>query len=85
MASLDLSMAFYLVNTELLVKRIKLLGMPKDLIELIREWLTGRFFNVLLKELLNLLHFLKLLKLLNKSKLLCLNFYKYKKFQMLTL
>ena len=37
MASLDLSMAFDLVNTELLVKRLKVMGMPKDLISLIKE------------------------------------------------
>ena len=30
MASLDLSMAFDLVNTELLVKRLKIMGMPND-------------------------------------------------------
>ena len=30
MASLDLSMAFDLVNTELLVKRLRIMGMPKD-------------------------------------------------------
>ena len=39
MASLDLSMAFDMVNTELLVKRLKIMGMPLDLITLIREWL----------------------------------------------
>ena len=44
MASLDLSMAFDLVNTELLVKRLKVMGMPNDLINLIREWLTGRSY-----------------------------------------
>ena len=44
MASLDLSMAFDIVNTELLVKRLRVMGMPDDLILLIREWLTGRSF-----------------------------------------
>ena len=44
MASLKLSMAFDIVNTELLIKRLKVMGMPMDVIELIREWLVGRSF-----------------------------------------
>ena len=32
MASLDLSMAFDLVNVELLVKRLRIMGTPADLI-----------------------------------------------------
>ena len=51
MASLDLSMAFDLVNVELLVKRLKIMGFPQDLITLIREWLTGR--SSCLTELVN--------------------------------
>ena len=39
-------MAFDLVNTELLVKRLQIMGLPKDLINLIREWLKGRSFYV---------------------------------------
>ena len=31
MASLDLSMAFDLVNTELLIKRLRVMGFPSDL------------------------------------------------------
>ena len=46
MASLDLSMAFDMVNIELLVKRLRIMGMPNDLIKLIREWLVGRSFYV---------------------------------------
>ena len=46
MASLDLSMAFDVVNTELLVKRLKIMGLPMDLINLIREWLSNRSFYV---------------------------------------
>ena len=46
MASLDLSMAFDLVNVNLLVKRLKVMGMPSDLVMLIREWLVGRSFYV---------------------------------------
>ncbi len=46
MASLDLSMAFDMVNTNLLVKRLRIMGMPNDVINLIREWLIGRSFYV---------------------------------------
>ena len=46
MASLDLSMAFDMVNTSLLIKRLRVMGMPLDLINLIREWLVGRTFYV---------------------------------------
>ena len=42
MASLDLSMAFDMVNTNLLIKRLRIMGMPNDIITLIREWLVGR-------------------------------------------
>ena len=31
---------------ELLVKRLKIMGMPMDIIKLIREWLTGRSYYV---------------------------------------
>ena len=50
MASLDLSMAFDLVNTELLVKRLRIMGMPKDIIQLIREWLKSRSYYVQVGE-----------------------------------
>ena len=46
MASLDLSSAFDLVNFKLLLKRLKILGMPMDLIGLIEVWLTDRKFYV---------------------------------------
>ena len=46
MASLDLSAAFDLVNVKLLLKRMKILGIPKDLIELLEVWLRERFFYV---------------------------------------
>ena len=39
-------MAFNMVNTEVLVKRLRIMGMPVDLINLIREWLVGRSFYV---------------------------------------
>jgi hypothetical protein len=50
MASLDLNMAFDLVNAELLVKRLKIMGMPNDLIKLIREWLAWRSYYVQVGE-----------------------------------
>ena len=43
---MDLSMAFDLVNTELLIKHLRVMGMPNDVIGLIREWLIGRSFYV---------------------------------------
>ena len=44
MASLDLSMAFDLVNTGLLIRRLKVMGFPNDLLVLIREWLSDRSY-----------------------------------------
>jgi hypothetical protein len=44
MASLDLSAAFDLVNVELLVVRLRVIGLPSDLINLISTWLTDREF-----------------------------------------
>ena len=46
MASLDLNAAFDLVNVDLLIKRLRIMGMPSDLIKLIREWLIRRSFYV---------------------------------------
>ena len=46
MASLDLSAAFDLVNVNLLIKRLRIIGLPMDLIKLIEVWLTGREFYV---------------------------------------
>ena len=49
MANLDLSAAFDLVNVELLLKRMKILGLPDDLIDLVRIWLSTRYFYVSIK------------------------------------
>jgi hypothetical protein len=46
MATLDLSSAFDVVNVELLLKRIKILGLPDDMITLISEWLSTRYSYV---------------------------------------
>ena len=46
MASIDLSAAFDLVNTNLLITRLKIIGLPHDVIRLIKLWLTKRSFYV---------------------------------------
>jgi hypothetical protein len=46
MTSLDLSAAFDLVNLNLLLKRLKKMGLPKDVITLLEVWLQNRFFYV---------------------------------------
>ena len=46
MASLDLSAAFDVVNTELLCKRLGIIGIPADVVSLIRLWLTDRLIYV---------------------------------------
>ncbi len=42
MASLDLTAAFYVVNVELLLKRMEIMGIPQNLIILLMPWLKGR-------------------------------------------
>jgi hypothetical protein len=46
MASLDLSAAFDTVNIDLLIERIKILGLPTDVVDLVELWLKGRSFYV---------------------------------------
>ena len=46
MASLDLSSAFDVVNVELLIKRLNIIGLPSDVVMLISNWLTTRYFYV---------------------------------------
>ena len=46
MASLDLSAAFDIVNIKLLLKRLKIVGLPGDIIDLIRVWLNDRYCYV---------------------------------------
>jgi hypothetical protein len=45
-ASLDLSSAFDVVNIDLLLKRLKIIGLPDDVISLIEVWLKNRSFYV---------------------------------------
>ena len=49
MATLDLSSAFDVVNVELLLKRLKIMGLPSDIILLVSEWLTTRYFYISLE------------------------------------
>ena len=44
--SLDLSSAFDLVNVELLIKRLRIIGLPDDVVELIKAWLMNRSYYV---------------------------------------
>ena len=46
MSSLDLSAAFDLVNLNLLIKRLRIMGIPNDLIQLLEIWLRQRSFYV---------------------------------------
>jgi hypothetical protein len=50
MASLDLSAAFDVVNVKLLLKRIKIIGLPADIIDLIEAWLTVRHCYVVVND-----------------------------------
>ena len=46
MSSIDLSAAFDVVNIKLLLKRLNIIGLPKDIIKLIEIWLKNRMFYV---------------------------------------
>ena len=46
MASLDLSSAFDLVNVKLLIKRLTIIGLPEDVIDLINIRLKERYSYV---------------------------------------
>ena len=46
MASLDLSAAFDVVNVDLLLKRMKIIGLPDDITQLVENWLSERYFYV---------------------------------------
>jgi hypothetical protein len=45
-ASLDLSSAFDLVNIDLLIKRLRIIGLPDDIVSLIQVWLRKRSYYV---------------------------------------
>ena len=42
MASLDLSAAFDVVNRDLLLKRLDVIGLSQEFVKIIEEWLTNR-------------------------------------------
>ena len=46
MASVDLSAAFDVVNIDLLIERLRIIGLPSDVVELIKCWLKNRSFYV---------------------------------------
>jgi hypothetical protein len=46
MASFDLSAAFDLVNTNLLIKPLQIIGLPTDVVRLIKLWFMDRFFYI---------------------------------------
>jgi hypothetical protein len=46
LANLDLSSAFDVVNVNLLLKRMRIVGLPKDVIGLVAVWLKGRMYYV---------------------------------------
>ena len=46
LAAIDLSAAFDIVNVDLLIKRLVILGLPSDVIKLIEIWLVERYFYV---------------------------------------
>ena len=51
LGSLDLSAAFDVVNRELLFKRMETMGMPTNIISLLKDWLDERMFYILLNRL----------------------------------
>jgi hypothetical protein len=44
LSSLDLSSAFDIVNTDLLIKRLRVIGLPEDVVSLIKIWLSDRTY-----------------------------------------
>jgi hypothetical protein len=59
-ASLDLSAAFDVVNINLLLKRLRIIGLPNDLIELISVWLKDRSYYVSLDGINSVLRYIHL-------------------------
>ena len=46
LASLDLIAAFDLVNRDLLFERMQVMGIPDDIVTLLKDWLNDRKFYV---------------------------------------
>jgi hypothetical protein len=53
---LDLSAPFDLVNVELLIKILRIIGLPKDLVKLISSWLNQRKFYVQIGDCCSTIH-----------------------------
>ena len=51
MASINLSAAFDVINIDLLIKRLTILGLPRGVISLIKVWLKNRYFYVEINDL----------------------------------
>ena len=51
MASLDLSAAFDVVNIDLLLIRLRVIGLPEDIVRLIETWLKNRHYYVQVSDL----------------------------------
>jgi hypothetical protein len=58
MASLDLSAAFHKINNKLLIKCLKIIGLPYDISKLVKVWLFERCFyaNMLIKLSCGMVH-----------------------------
>ena len=56
MASLDLSAAFDVVNVELLLKRLSVIGLPMDIIEIVSNWLKVRYLYVTIDGVSSYVH-----------------------------
>ena len=56
MASIDLSAAFDVVNLDLLMERLRVVGLPGDVLGLIEVWLRDRYFYVEIGDLNLTLH-----------------------------
>ena len=46
LGSLDLSAAFDVVNRDLLFERMIKMGLPNDIVGLLKDWLSDRMFHV---------------------------------------
>ena len=56
MASVDLSAAFDVVNIDLLMKRLRILGLPDDVLSLVELWLRKRLFYIDINGEISKLH-----------------------------
>jgi hypothetical protein len=56
MASLDLSSAFDVVNVELLLRRLEIIGLPADILKLISIWLSNRHYYVCIDGESSMIH-----------------------------